>query len=148
MLPSTAEHGIVAGDGMGGCFYRWPCQQREHRTPIVYLSSYGETSRFADDFADALTVVTAFPWYWRDILVAAHMRDALVARVARHTEENPEPGGVEARAELSALLGLDLADARAKFGAAARRAPPFAPLLASGDGPAPARPFAARPYPG
>jgi len=148
MLPSTAEHEIVAGDGMGGCFYRWNSQQRENRIPIIYLSSYGETSRFADDFTDALMLVTAFPWYWRDVLVAAHKGDALVERVIRGNEEDPEPEGVEARTELSALLGLDLAAARAKFVTAVRRTPPFAPLLASRDGSTPARSFAARPYPG
>jgi hypothetical protein len=148
MLPSTAEHEIVAGDGMGGCFYRWSSQQRENRIPIVYLSSYGETSRFADDFTDALTVVIAFPWYWGDVLVAAHKSDALVERVIRGNENEPEPDCVEARAELSALLGLDLVAALTKFVTAVRRTPPFAPLLTSRDGLTPASSFAARPYPG
>jgi hypothetical protein len=148
MLPESDELEVVAGDGSGGCFYRWNSQQRENRIPIVYLSSYGETSRFADDFADALTIVTAFPWYWRDILVAAHKSDALVERVIRGNEEDPEPEGVEARTELSALLGLDLAVARAKFVTAIGRTPPFAPWLASRDGSTPARSFAARPRPG
>ncbi len=148
MLPSTAEHEIVAGDGMGGCFYLWNSQQRDNRIPVVYLSSYGEASRFADDFADALTIVTAFPGYWCDVLVAVHKSDALVERVIRGNEADPEPDCVAARAELCALLGLDVAAARTRFVTAVRRTPPFAPLLTSRDGLTPARSFAARPYPG
>ena len=54
----------------------------DNRIPIVYLSSYGETSRFADDLADALMIVTAFPRYWAMSSRAAHKSDG--AGRARH----------------------------------------------------------------
>ena len=71
MLPESDELECIAGDGAGGCFYLWHAQRRGDRVPVVYLSSYGETSRFADDFTDALTIVAAFPGYWGDMLMAA-----------------------------------------------------------------------------
>src|SRR5215471_17760574 len=72
MLPESEDLELVAGDGSGGCFYLWHSQRDGDKVPVVYLSSYGETSRFAEDFTAALTIVTAFPGYWCDMLVAAH----------------------------------------------------------------------------
>ena len=62
---------MITGDGCGGCFYLWHAEQRGDQVPVVYLSSYGEASRFAKDFTAALTIVVAFPGYWGDVLVAA-----------------------------------------------------------------------------
>jgi hypothetical protein len=147
MLPSTAEHEVVAGDGMGGCFYLWTAQRSGERDPIAHLSSYAEASRFAEDFTAALTIVAGFPGYWGDVLVAAHKSDDLVGRVITHGEAQIEPECIEARTELSALPGLDLAGAADKVVAAVRAIPPFSPLLASSQGKTPAASFAARTYP-
>jgi hypothetical protein len=147
MLPESEELEIIAGDGSGGCFYLWHAQRGGDRVPVVYLSSYGEASRFAEDFTDALTIVAAFPGYWGDVLVAAHKSDELLARVIPHYEADLEPDYAEARDELCGLLGLDPAGAVAKIVAAVRAKPAFAPQLESGQGVTPAASFAARPYP-
>src|SRR5262245_46420716 len=80
MLPESDELEAIAGDACGGCFYLWHAQARGDQVPVVYLSSYGEASRFAEDFTAALTIVAAFPSYWGDMLVAAHKGDDVVAR--------------------------------------------------------------------
>ncbi len=147
MLPESDELEVIAGDGSGGCFYLWHAQRQGDRVPVVYLSSYGEASRFADDFTDVLTIVVAFPGYWRDVLVAACKGGDRVGRVIPHYEADLEPDCAEARAELCDLLGLDPASASAKLVAAVRAEPPFAPELESGAGTTPAGSFAARPYP-
>lgn len=147
MLPSTDELELIAGDGSGGCFYLWHSQEQEGRVPVVYLSSYGETSRFADDFTDALAIVTGFIGYWSDLLVAVHKNDRLVEQVIQRSEEELDEEYVEARTELRDLLGLDLENVRERFIAAVRRTPPFSPLLISEDGFSPAESFASRPYP-
>jgi hypothetical protein len=147
MLPESDELECVAGDGSGGCFYLWHAQRRGDRVPVVYLSSYGEASRFADDFTDALTIVAAFPGYWGDALVAACKGGDRIGRVIPHYEADLEPGYAEARAELSDLLALDLGSASAKLVTAVRAEPPFAPQLESGEGMTPAGSFAARQYP-
>jgi hypothetical protein len=72
MLPESAELEAIAADGCGGGFYLWHAQRQGERVPVVYLSSYAEASRFAEDFTAALTIVAAFPGYWCDLLVAAH----------------------------------------------------------------------------
>jgi hypothetical protein len=108
---------------------------------VVYLSSYGETSRFAEDFDAALTIVTAFPGYWSDMLVAAHKGDEVLARCHSHYEASLEPDYPEARTELCALLGIDPATAAAKLVAAVRTEPPFAPRLAAPRGPTPPSSF-------
>jgi hypothetical protein len=147
MLPESDDLECIAGDGAGGCFYLWHAQRRGDRVPVVYLSSYGEASRFADDFADALTIVAAFPGYWGDMLVAACKGGDRVARAVAHYEADLEPEYAEARAELCDLLGLDPASASAKLVAAVGAEPPFAPQLESDEGQTPAGSFAARPYP-
>lgn len=147
MLPSTDELKLIAGDGMGGCFYLWHAGQHEGGAPVVYLSSYGETSRFADDFTDALAIVTEFIGYWSDLLVAVHKGDTVVDRVIRQSEEELDEEYVAAREELRDLLGLDLVNIRERFVAAVRRSPSFSPLLISEDGNSPAESFASRPYP-
>jgi hypothetical protein len=141
MLPSTADLEVIAGDGSGGCFYLWHSQRCRDQVPVVYLSSYGEASRFAEDFTAALTIVTAFPGYWGDVLVAAHKGDDLVGRVLPHYEADLEPAYVEARAELCDLLGLDTGVAAAKLVAAVRANPAFVPRLTSRDGETPATSF-------
>jgi hypothetical protein len=147
MLPESDELEVIAGDGSGGCFYRWHAQQRNGRLPVVYLSSYGEASRFADDFTDALTIVVAFPGYWGEVLVAACKGGDRIGGVIPHYEADLEADYGDARAELCDLLGLDPALAAAKVVAAVEVLPPFAPELASNEGLTPARSFAARPYP-
>ncbi len=147
MLPESDDLEVIAGDGCGGCFYRWHAQTRGDRVPVVYLSSYGEASRFAEDFRAALTIVAAFPGYWGDMLVAAHKGDDLLRRSHAHYEAALEAEYAAARAELCARLGLDPATAPAKLVAAVRADPPFAPLLIADDGLTPATSFAARPYP-
>lgn len=147
MLPESDELECIAGDGSGGCFYLWHAQRRGDRAPVVYLSSYGEASRFADDFTDALTIVAAFPGFWGDALVAACKGGDRVGRVIRHYEADLEPDYAEARAELCDLLALDPASAAAKLVAAVHAEPPFAPQLKSNEGLTPAGSFAARPYP-
>jgi hypothetical protein len=114
---------------------------------IVYLSSYGETSRFADDVTDALAIVTEFIGYWSDLLVAVHKDDRVVERIIGQSEENLDEEYVAARAELRDLLGLDLVNIRERFVAAVRRSPSFSPLLITVDGNSPAESFASRPYP-
>jgi hypothetical protein len=147
MLPESDELECIAGDGSGGCFYLWHGQRRGNQVPVVYLSAYGEASRFADDFTDALTIVAAFPGYWGDALVGACKGGDRVSRYIAHYEADLEPGYAEARAELCDLLALDPATAAAKLVAAVRAEPPFAPQLRSNEGATPARSFAARPYP-
>jgi hypothetical protein len=100
MLPETAELEVIAGDGCGGCFYLWHAQRSGDRVPVVYLSSYGEASRFAEDFVAALTIVVAFPGYWGDMLVAAHKGDDVLNRALPHYEVDLEPDYAEARDEL------------------------------------------------
>lgn len=41
MLPESDELELIAGDGCGGCFYRWHAQKRGDQVPVVYLSEYG-----------------------------------------------------------------------------------------------------------
>lgn len=147
MLPESDELECIAGDGSGGCFYLWHAQVRGGRVPVVYLSSYGEASRFAAEFTDALTIVAAFPGYWGDVLVAACKGGDRVGRVIPHYEADLEPDYAAARTELCDLLGLDPVSAATKFVAAVRVEPPFAPQLKSGKGTTPATSFAARPYP-
>lgn len=147
MLPESDDLQVIAGDGAGGCFYLWHAQRRGGRVPVVYLSSYGEASRFADDFLDALTIVVAFPGYWGDVLVAAHKGDEVLQRVLPHNEADLEPDYAEARAELCELLELDPASATVKIAAAVRAKPPFEPQLESLDGTTRAASFASRPYP-
>jgi hypothetical protein len=157
MLPESDELEVFGGDGSGGCFYLWHSQKRSvasdewsfsvDRVPVVYLSSYGEASRFADDFTDALTIAVAFPGYWGAVLVAACKGLDLVGRIIPHYEADLEPDYAEARAELCELLSLDPASASAKLVAAVRVEPPFTPQLKSGNGTTPARSFAARSYP-
>jgi len=147
MLPESDELECVAGDGCGGCFYLWHAQRRGDRVPVVYLSSYGEASRFADDFVDALGIVAAFPGYWGDMLVEASKGGERLGPYTDHYEADLEPGYAEARAELCDLLGLDPGRAADNLVAAVRAQPPFAPLLVSDAGPTPAGSFAARPYP-
>lgn len=148
MLAESDDLEYIAGDGCGGCFYLWHAQRRGERVPVVYLSSYGEASRFADDFADALTIVAAFPGYWGDALVGAWKGGDRLARVVAHDEADLEPGHAEGRDELCARLALDPASAPAKLAAAVSAQPPFSPLLETIDGQTPAGSFAARPYPG
>ncbi len=147
MLPESEELECIAGDGCGGCFYLWHAQRRGDRVPVVYLSSYGEASRFADDFTDALTIVAAFPGYWGDMLVGACKGGDRIGPYIAHYEADLEPGYAEARAELCDLLALDVASAAAKLVAAVGAEPPFAPQLVSDGGLTPAGSFAARPYP-
>ena len=147
MLPESDELACIAGDGAGGCFYLWHAQGRGDRVPVVYLSSYGEASRFADDFTAALTIVVAFPGYWGDMLVGACKGGDRIGPYIAHYEANLEPGYAEARAELCDLLGLDSASAAAKLVAAVGAEPPFTPQLVSDEGLTPAGSFAARPYP-
>lgn len=147
MLPESDDLECIAGDGCGGCFYLWHAQRRGDQVPVVYLSSYGEASRFADDFTDALTIVAAFPGYWVDALVAACKGGDRIGRVIPHNEAQLEPVYAEARSELCDLLGLDPVPAAAKLVAAVVAEPPFAPQLESGEGLTAAGSFAARPYP-
>lgn len=147
MLPESEELEVIAGDGCGGCFYLWHAQQRGDRVPVVYLSSYGEASRFADDFTDALTIVTAFPGYWGDMLVGACKGGDRIGPYIVHYEADLEPGDAEARTELCDLLRLDPASAATKLVAAVGTKPAFAPLLLSGTSLTPSGSFAARPYP-
>jgi hypothetical protein len=141
MLPESAELEVIAGDGCGGCFYLWHAQKRGEQVPVVYLSSYGEASRFAEDFTAALTIVTAFPGYWGDMLVAALKGDEVLSRALAHYEIDLEPECVSARDELCDLLGLDPKAAPALLAAAVRTTPAFAPLLESRDGKTPATSF-------
>jgi hypothetical protein len=147
MLPETKDLELIAGDGAGGCYYLWHAQRRGARVPVVYLSSYGEASRCAEDFAAALTVVTAFPGYWEDMLVAAHKGDEVLARCLSHNEAKLKPEYAEARDELCAILGIDPAVAPAKLTAAVRTMPAFVPQLFSGRGQAPAKSFKDRMFP-
>jgi hypothetical protein len=133
MLPESADLEVIAGDGSGGCFYLWHAQRQGERVPVVYLSSYGEASRFAEDFTAALTIVTAFPGYWCDMLVAAHKGAELLGRAHAHYENDLEPDCVEARDELCDMLGLDPQTAPDLLAAAVRATPAFEPLLAAGD---------------
>lgn len=144
MLPESAELEVIAGDGSGGGFYLWHAQRHQEKVPVVYLSSYGEASRFAEDFMAALTIVAAFPGYWSDMLVAAHKGDEVVARSLAHYEADLEPECAEARDELCDLLGLDPPAAAGLLTAAVRAVPPFEPLLASGDARTPAASFKKR----
>ena len=41
MLSSSDDLSFIAGDGMGGCFYRWTREATDDGIPIVYLSQYG-----------------------------------------------------------------------------------------------------------
>ena len=84
------------------------------------LSSYGEASRFAAEFTDALTIVAAFPGYWGDVLVAACKGGDRVGRVIPHYEADLEPDYAAARTELCDLLGLDPVSAATKSVAAVR----------------------------
>jgi hypothetical protein len=147
MLPESEELECIAGDGCGGCFYLWHAQRRGDRVPVVYLSSYGEASRFADDFTDALTIVVAFPGYWGDMLVGACKGGDRIGPYIAHYEADLEPDSAEARAELCDLLALDAASAAAKLVAAVGAEPPFAPQLQCGKEMTSAGSFAARPYP-
>jgi hypothetical protein len=141
MLPESADLEVIAGDGSGGCFYLWHTQRQRDRVPVVYLSSYGEASRFAEDFTAALTIVTAFPGYWCDMLVAAHKGDEVLGRALPHYEADLESEYTEARDELCDLLGLDPSAATGQLAAAVRATPAFVPLLATGDGTTPATSF-------
>lgn len=147
MLPESAEYKLIGGDGMGGCFYFWQSQELEGRVPVVYLSQYGETTRFADDFTDALIIVTAFPSYWCDLLVAAHKGGDRVERVIKGNEEDLDEEYAEAREELRKLLKLDIASAKEKFVVAVTRTPAFMPTLTSRKGPMAASSFSERPFP-
>jgi hypothetical protein len=144
MLPESDELECVAGDCCGGCFYLWHAQRRGDRVPVVYLSSYGEASRFADDFTDALTIVAAFPGYWGDMLVGACKGGDRLGPYMAHYEAQLEAPQAEARTELCELLALDPASAAAKLVAAVGAEPPFAPQLVCGKGLTPAGSFAAR----
>lgn len=141
MLPENEDLELIAGDCAGGCFYLWHAQRRGDQVPVVYLSSYGETSRFAEDFTATLVIVTSFPTYWGDMLVAAHKGDEVLARCLSHYEEGLEPECAEARDELCDLLDIDPSIASAKLIAAVRAVPAFAPMLNSGRGQSPARSF-------
>src|SRR5262249_25742102 len=125
----------------GGCFYLWHTQRLGERVPVVYLSSYGEASRFAADFTAALTVVAAFPGYWCDMLVAAHKGDEVLGRALGHYQRSFEPESPQARGELCALVGLDPRPAAGLLPAAVRTPPAFEPLLESRDGKTPAASF-------
>jgi hypothetical protein len=141
MLPESAELECIAGDGSGGGFYLWHAQRRGEQVPVVYLSSYGEASRFAEDFTAALTIVAAFPGYWCDMLVAAHKGKEILDRAPAHYEAQLEPDCARARDELCGLLSLDPQAAAGLLAAAARATPAFEPLLASGDSKTPAGSF-------
>jgi hypothetical protein len=148
MLSESADLEVIAGDGSGGCFYLWHAQRQGERVPVVYLSSYGETSRFAEDFTAALTIVVAFPGYWCDMLVAAHKGKEVLDRALAHYEADLEPEAAEARDELCDLLGLDPRAAAGLLAAAVQAMPSFEPRLASPAGETPAGSFKKRPYPG
>jgi hypothetical protein len=147
MFPSTENCSAVAGDGMGGVFYEWHEQQRGAIAPIVYLSCYGEASRFADSFQDALTIVIAFPTYWGDILVSATKGNDVNKLVVEHYEEGLEQGAKEARLKLCSLLQLRAVNALEMLSRAIRVEPAFRPMLRSSDGLSEATLFSARPYP-
>jgi hypothetical protein len=141
MLPESADLEVIAGDGSGGCFYLGHAQRQRERVPVVYLSSYGEASRFAEDFTSALTIVAAFPGYWCDMLVAAHKGDEVLRRAFAHYEADLEPDSARAREELCNLLRLDPQTAAGLLTAAVRATPAFEPLLASGKRKTPAASF-------
>jgi hypothetical protein len=147
MLPESSELEVIAGDGSGGCFYLWHSQRCGEQVPVVYLSSYGEASRFAEDFTAALKIVVAFPGYWGDMLVAAHKGDELLRRSLAHYEADLEPESALARDDLCHLLGLNPQAACGLLAAAVRATPAFEPLLASGTVKTPAGSFKRRPFP-
>lgn len=141
MLPESEELEVIAGDGSGGCFYLWHAQRHHDQVPVVYLSSYGEASRFAEDFTAALTIVVAFPGYWGDILVAAHKGDEVMGRALPHYEKALDSEYTEAREELCELLGLNPSAAPRLVAAAVRAIPAFVPLLVAGADRTPATSF-------
>jgi hypothetical protein len=87
----------------------------DDRIPVVYLSSYGEASRFANDFEDAITIITAFPGYWSEALVAAYEGSDRLAQVISHNEDDLEPEYAEARIELCELLAIDITSAASQL---------------------------------
>ena len=147
MLPESDDLESIATDGLGGAFYLWHAQAVGGRVPVVYLSSNGKASRFADDFEGAVTIVAALPYSWYGLLGAAHGGDEVMAGSVRRCEDQIEPESAEALDELRDLLGLDLSGAAARLVAAVRAEPAFVPLLDCGDGIRPARSFAERTAP-
>jgi hypothetical protein len=141
MLPESEELEVIAGDGSGGCFYLWHAQRRGEQVPVVYLSSYGTASRFAEDFTAALTVVVAFPGYWGEMLVAAYEGKEGMDAALDHYAAQLDSEYAETRDELCDLLGLNVQAAPGLLAAAVRTTPAFEPLLASRDGKRPARSF-------
>ncbi len=146
MLPLTPQLTVVAGDGMGGVFFEWNEQALNGESPIVYLSSYGESSRFADNLADAVRIVLLHPSTWHDALVGAHKSRSLFERIVNSGEdlEADERKSVE---DVVKQLGLSLVDIDNRFYASVQRQPPFQPLLNTDDGITPSETFASRPYP-
>lgn len=48
----------------GGCFFLWACQGER---PVVCVSSEGEAGRFARDFGECLSVLSALGDAWHDV---------------------------------------------------------------------------------
>ncbi len=151
MLPTSDTLELIAGDGMGGCFYRWHVPNQNGHAPIVYLSQYGETSRFASSLEAALSIVASHPSYWCDVLAAGHKSDELMAQVIERYEakiEDVERDAVVARTQLQTTLPIENMDTHAELICAIRTEPQFRPLLDNGDGTkSEGASFADRPFP-
>ncbi|PHR88854.1 MAG: hypothetical protein COA78_36170 [Blastopirellula sp.] len=149
MLPSSNKLSYIAGDGMGGCFYRWMRELADDGTPIVYLSQYGEASRFATDMNHTLAIVVAFPGYWCDVLTAVHKNESLVTQVIDRNEatlDDNEPLS-EVRSQLRKLLSITDLNPIPELLKVVKTQPQFVPELDNDDGTSACGSFAERPFP-
>ena len=143
MLPESDGLKLIAGDGMGGCFYEWHIDGSEE-SAIVYLTQYGETSRIANNIEEIITLVINCE-EWCDALTAAHKSKDITERVIndkRYDEEWKESS--DRLKEIIPIENIDLVEMLLDV---VNAEPKFCPQLLSEDGLSSARSFKERPYP-
>jgi hypothetical protein len=143
MLPESQDLKLIAGDGMGGCFYEWLSEENHNNVPIVYLSEYGETSRVANNLQELLSFLVQYE-DWGSVLTAASKGREIFNRVTNSTEMDKEREVACLRLKELVLLSDDVS---AEIFDSINKKPEFCPKLITDDGVGPASSFKERPYP-
>jgi hypothetical protein len=143
MLPESAELKLIAGDGMGGCFYEWLQESEKSQAPIVYLSQYGETSRVSSNLEELLSFIVTYE-EWVSVLVAATKDHELFKKVSSNKEMDEERE--EACNRIKQLIP-EIPEFSNLIYESINKTPAFVPTLMTEEGPEEPSLFKERPYP-